>query len=133
MIVPDSSAWIEHLRRTGSPIHETLKRLLEEKAPIATTEVIVLEVLAGVRSPRQLRTLRAELGSFDVLPLEGLDDYEEAAALYRACRQRGETIRKLTDCLVAVPVIRAGGELLHRDSDFDAIARHSDLRIYATD
>lgn len=68
--------------------------------------------------------------SFPVLELRGLEDFEEAASLYRRCRSSGETIRNLSDCLIAVPVIREGAELLHNDADFEAIARHSDLRIY---
>ncbi len=47
----------------------------------------------------------------------------------RACRSGGETIRKMADCLVAVPVIEAGASLLHHDGDFDALARHSALRV----
>ena len=27
-------------------------------------------------------------------------DYDEAAALYRTCRDEGETVRKLIDCLI---------------------------------
>ncbi len=118
------------LRRTESSVDLILMRLLAEEAEIAVTEQVVLEVLAGARSERHLNELRSQLLGFPVLPLEGLGDYEEAASIYRSCRRNGETIRKLSDCLVAVPVIHAGAELLHNDSDFDAIARHSDLRIY---
>jgi len=89
-----------------------------------------MEVLAGARSPGEFGELQSLLMNFSLLTLEGITDYESAADLYRVCRSAGETIRKLNDCLVAVPVIRAGAELLHNDSDFDAIARHSELRIY---
>lgn len=133
VIVPDSSAWIESLRQTGSPLARTVDRLLGENAQIAVTEQVVLEVLAGARSQKDLRELRSQLLGFEVLTLSGMDDFEEAASLYRRCRVAGETIRKLSDCLVAIPVIREGAELLHNDSDFDAIARQSDLRIYPWD
>lgn len=133
VIVPDSSAWIEYLRRTGSPVARTVRRLLVEKADIAITEHVVLEVLAGARSTRNLHELRSELLGFPLLPLIGLDDYEEAAAIYRTCRLNGVTIKNLSDCLIAVPVLREAAELLHNDSDFDAIARHSELRIYPVD
>ena len=130
VIVPDSSAWIEHLRDTGSPTALTVRRLLEEKADIGVTEHVLMELLAGAQSLQHLRQLRSELLGFQLLPLIGLDDYEDAAAIYRACRLNGITLRNLSDCLVAVPVIREGAELLHNDSDFDAIAQHSALRIY---
>lgn len=66
-----------------------------------------------------------------MLPLDGLADFEEAAAIYRACRDAGETLRSLSDCLIAVPVITAGASLLHNDPDFDVIARYSQLQIHA--
>ena len=57
-------------------------------------------------------------------------DYEEAAALYRHCRRRGETVRNLMDCLIAAVAIRNGAPVLHADVDFDVLARHTDLRVY---
>ena len=100
---------------------------------IGTTEIVVFEILAGARSPKNLGELRSQLLGFEVLTLDGMNDYEAAAELYRTCRVTGETVRDLRDCLIAIPVIRAGAELLHHDADFDAIARHSELRIYSTD
>ena len=76
------------------------------------------------------RDLRSRLLAFRLLALEGLGDFEEAAAIYRACRDAGETPRSLSDCLIAVPVIAAGASLLHNDADFDVIARHSPLKIH---
>jgi predicted nucleic acid-binding protein len=55
-------------------------------------------------------------------------DYDHAAALYRVCRRSGDTVRKLIDCLIAAVVIDADAELLHADSDFVALARHTPLR-----
>ena len=46
------------------------------------------------------------------------------------CRREGETVRKLMDCLIAAIAIRAGVPILHNDADFDALARHTELRIY---
>ena len=56
-------------------------------------------------------------------------DYEEAVALYRTCRRQGETVRRLIDCLIAALAIRAGVPVLHADSDFDVLARHTPLRV----
>lgn len=47
---------------------------------------------------------------------------------YRRCRARGETVRKLVDCLIAAVAIRNGLPLLHRDADFDALSRHTNLK-----
>jgi len=130
VILADSSAWIEFLRATGSDAHLRLRGLVERQAELATTEVVLMEVLAGARSDGELEDLRRLLyGRCMLLPLDGPADYERAAELHRQCRSSGETIRKLTDCLIAVVAIRAGIELLHRDGDFDAIARHTSLRV----
>lgn len=130
MILVDTSAWVEYLRATGSAIHVTVRDLLAREAPLATTDVVVMEVLAGARTDAERDRLRRLLYSrCTFIPIEGPADYEEAAELYRVCRRGGATIRKLTDCLIAAVAIRADAELLHHDGDFDAIARHNRLRI----
>jgi predicted nucleic acid-binding protein len=130
VIVVDSSAWIEFLRATGSAVDQALTELLLSGASLASTEIVWLELLAGARTEQEERTLRAGPLETPVLALGGLRGYEAAAELYRACRRAGETVRKLTDCLVAVPTIAAGAELLHADSDFEILARHSPLRLF---
>ena len=129
MILVDTSAWVEFLRATGSPVHRYLRRAIERQEQLATTEIVVLELLAGARDERHLKRLRGLLLRFDLLALRSIADYEAAATLYRTCRRSGVTIRSLTDCLVAVPAIRASAAILHADRDFDAIARHSALRV----
>jgi len=126
MILIDTSAWIEFLRDTGSSTCDRVDALLD--AEIATCDAIRMEVLAGARDERHLVGLRRLLARATVIPT-GPIDYDDAAALYRACRRNGETVRKLIDCLIGAVAIRWDVPLLHRDSDFDALARHSNLRI----
>lgn len=130
MILVDTSAWVEYLRATESTIHGRVRDLLAREALLATTDVVVMEVLAGARTSAERDRLRRLLYSrCAFIPIEGPADYEEAAELYRMCRRGGTTIRKLTDCLIAAVAMRADAELFHHDGDFDAIARHSRLRI----
>jgi predicted nucleic acid-binding protein len=56
-------------------------------------------------------------------------DAEAAAVLYRDCRRGGETPRAVNDCLIAAIAIRHDLPVLHRDRDFDVIARHSTLPV----
>ena len=88
-----------------------------------------MEVLSGARSAREVEELTEELLRFTMLRLDPLQGYQDAAALYLDARRRGITIRKMTDCLIAVPVIKAGASLLHADADFDRIAQVAPLRI----
>ncbi len=126
MILIDTSAWVEFLRDTGSPACMRVdKRLADE---IATCHPVRMEVLAGARDEQHLQQLRALLAratTLQTLPT----DYEQAAALYRACRRRGETVRKLIDCLIAAHAIRERLPLLHDDADFEILARHAELLI----
>ncbi|MEX0873399.1 MAG: PIN domain nuclease [Actinomycetota bacterium] len=131
MIVPDTSAWIEFLRSTDHTSTHAIKALLEEQADVLLTECVLMEVLAGAKSEKDAIELRETFSSFPTLRLNGPPDFKEAAQIYRTCRSWGHTLKSQIDCLIAVPVIRAGAELLHNDSDFDAIARHSELRIYS--
>jgi hypothetical protein len=127
MILIDSSAWIEFLRDSGSSVCEEVDRLLGE--PIATCDPIRMEILAGARTESHLRQLRGLLGRATTVPV-GPADYESAAALYRTCRSQGETVRKLIDCLIAATAIREQLPILHADSDFDTLARHTELAIH---
>jgi predicted nucleic acid-binding protein len=129
VILADTSAWVEYLRATGSPAHLRLRELIAGEGNLVTTEVVTMELLAGVPTAEEVTRLRRLLLRFQLLPVGGLADYEAAAALYRHCRARGETVRQLTDCLIAVVAMRHGATLLHRDHDFEVIARHTPLRV----
>jgi predicted nucleic acid-binding protein len=127
-ILADTSAWVEYLRATGSPTHLRVRELIAGDQ-LVTTEVVAMELLAGATGQEEPARLRRLLGRFQLLPVEGLADYEAAADLYRRCRAGGETVRKLTDCLIAAVALRNGAALLHRDHDFEVIARHTPLRV----
>ena len=126
MILVDTSAWIEFLRDTGSPVCQRVDDLLATE--IATCDIVRMEVLAGARDEQHLQQLRRLLARASTLRMEPVD-YEVAAALYRTCRQRGHTVRKLIDCLIAAVAIRGNVPVLHRDADFDILAQHTTLKI----
>lgn len=126
MILLDTSAWVEFLRDTGSSVCLRVDELLAEE--IATCHPIRMEVLAGARDEQHLQDLRGLLARTSVVPTLATD-YEDAAALYRVCRRRGESVRKLIDCLIAAHAIRAGLPVLHADYDFDVLARHAGLAV----
>jgi predicted nucleic acid-binding protein len=131
VILVDSSAWIEFLRATGSPAHLHLRAALQREVELASTDVVVMEILAGARDDADRDRLRRLLFGLEFLAVDGPADYESAAGLYRLCRRRGETPRRLNDCLIAAVAIRNEADLLCEDSDFETIARHSALRLAA--
>jgi hypothetical protein len=129
VILVDSSAWVEFLRSTGSPVHLRLRAALEDDTGLSSTDVVVMEILAGARDESDRDRLRRLLYGCTFLAVDGPADYEYAADIYRLCRRHGETPRKLTDCLIAAVAIRNEVELLCEDSDFHAIARYAPLRL----
>jgi hypothetical protein len=126
VILIDTSGWVEFLRDTTSPVCRRVDDLLAEGFVVC--EPVRMEVLAGARDERHLNDLRRLLARGTLITTEPTD-YEEAASLYRVCRRNGETVRKLIDCLIACIAIRSGSPLLHADSDFDVLARHTPLEI----
>jgi predicted nucleic acid-binding protein len=128
VILIDTSGWVEFLRDTGSAVCDRVDALLDDD--IATCHPVRMEVLAGARDEQHLADLRGLLARASLIPTESAD-YEEAAALYRACSRRGDTVRKLVDCLIAATAIRASVPVLHSDDDFEVLARHTALTIEA--
>lgn len=123
MILVDTSAWVEFLRATGSPVHRELGRLLREQpADVAVTEPVVMELLCGPTDPDVHRQLEQLLDSVAVLALDPVLDYRAAAAVYRAARGTGRTVRSVVDCLVAVVAVSSDVPVLQRDRDFDVLS-----------
>jgi predicted nucleic acid-binding protein len=52
-----------------------------------------------------------------------------AARNFRILRQRGHTVRRTIDCLIATFCIREGHSLLHRDRDFGAFEKSLGLSV----
>lgn len=125
MILIDTSAWVEFLRGTGSPVCDRVEILLDTET--ATCHPVRMEVLAGARDEYHLERLRRLLARAVMVPVTPAD-YDDAAALFRRCRRQGETVRRLIDCLIAAVAIRADTPILHHDADFDALVRHTALR-----
>jgi predicted nucleic acid-binding protein len=132
VILPDTSAWIEFQRATGSAVDRRLTAAVESGESIATTGIVMLEVLAGARNEQHAGELRLLLARCRFLKLDEPSDEEFAASLYRACRRSGRRLRAGPDCLIAAVAIRTGATLLHRDADFDVLAEHSALAIEPT-
>jgi len=125
----DTSAWVEYLRNSNSVTCNEVDRLLNFEP--ALCDAIRMELLAGARDEKHVAQLEKFLARTTVIKTESID-YDNAATIYRACRRLGLTIRTHIDCLIAAIAIRTDTDLLHNDSDFDAIAQVTKLKIYVT-
>lgn len=122
MILVDTSAWVEYDRATGSDVDRRLTELIATDGPVAVTEPVIMEVLAGARTDTREADLRRLLLRFTFLPVDSAADFEAAARIYRRCRRVGVTPRGLTDCLIAAVAWRRGASLLANDADLDRVA-----------
>lgn len=124
----DTSAWVEFLRRPGSPVTLSVRRALKEDTA-ATTDIVALEVLSGTTDVARLTRWERLLARCEFIEQVPRDDAGAAASIYRACRRAGETPRAVNDCLVAAIAIRHQVPVLHRDRDFTVIARQTSLQL----
>lgn len=131
MILADTSAWVEFDRASGSETDAVLTSLISSGAPLAVTEPVVMEVLAGARSDARERDLRRLLASFDFQPVDAVADFEAAARIYRRCRRVGVTPRGLIDCLIAAVCWRVGCSLLAQDADLQRVGTVIGVRLEA--
>ena len=123
MLLIDTSAWVEYLRDSGSPACDEVAQLLvESTASVVTTPPVVMELLAGATNETALRSLEQLTAALPVLALDDALDFPAAAAVYRAARRQGRTVRGLVDCLLTVVAQRHGATLVHRDADLAVLA-----------
>ena len=122
MILADTSAWVEYDRATGSPVDERLSELIETDGPVAITEPVVMEVLAGARDDEREAQLRGLLLRFELLTFDAVVDFDGAMRIYRCCRAAGITPRGLLDCMIASVAWREEATLLSHDADMDRVA-----------
>lgn len=128
MILVDTSAWIEYIRATGSSAAHEVRRLVsDDTVQIAMCEPIAMEILSGVTDEKTYARLERLVNGLPSLSVDNTVDFRSAAYIYRAARRMGETIRSINDCLIAAVAIRHGACIVHRDADFDVIARITSL------
>lgn len=130
MILVDTSVWIDFLRGVNSPQRRMLHRLIEDEEDISITEIILVEILQGIKEDRDFRLVKDYLLEFPIHRAKGIKTYLTAAEIYRACRKKGKTVRKTVDCIIASICIENDLPLLHKNSDFEHIEVCSGLKCY---
>jgi len=126
LIVADSSAWIDGLRRSGTPTAERLDQLLG-RGRLLLGDLILCEVLRGARDEADAIRIREKLSALPVVDMVGETVAAQAALNYRLLRRQGITIRNTIDLLIATFCIVNGHQLLHNDRDFKPMVEHLGL------
>lgn len=128
MVIVDTTVWIDYLQGITNPETDWLDAELDRQR-LGLTDIILCEVLQGVRDETAAKNVERQLLRLDVLDTGGVDLAREAARNSRMLRSRGYTVRKTIDCLIATFCIREQHTLLHRDRDFDPFERFLDLSV----
>jgi predicted nucleic acid-binding protein len=128
VILVDSSVWIEHLNGQGTDAVGRLRRLIGRQ-PLLVGDLILCEVLRGVRSEAQAREVETRLRQFELISLADPELAFRAAANYRHLRSQGFTVRATTiDLIIGTFCIERGHALLHSDRDFEPMERFLGLK-----
>ncbi len=127
MVLIDTSAWLFALKKDFHPaIKERIGQLLVE-SDVAISGMIILELLGGTRSEKEYLRLKSRLDALFYIesdrPL-----WDLSSQLAFDLKRKGLNI-PYTDIVIAASTLREGAILVHADSHFDSIARHTDLRV----
>jgi predicted nucleic acid-binding protein len=123
VILADTSAWVEYDRATGSRVDQRMAELIMSEGPVAVTEPVIMEVLAGARTQDREVDLRRLLLRFTLLGFDAAADFDAAASIYRRCRRSGVTPRGMVDCMIASVARRNRATLLSFDADLSRVAK----------
>ncbi len=122
-VLVDTSVWVNHFRGLPSQQAAELAFWLDEDPDrVLLNEVVVTELLRGVRDDAEAARMRALLEKLPQADPLQRDDWLASARIYRTCRQAGLTIRSPMDCLIAAHAMRLRSPVLAIDRDFSAIA-----------
>lgn len=128
MVIVDSTVWIDYLNGVSTSRTDWLDAELARQR-LGLTDLILCEVLQGVRDERQATQTRQELLKFEVFETGGVQLAIAAAQNYRNLRARGRMVRKTVDCLIATFCLINDHALLHNDRDYDPFEEFLSLRV----
>lgn len=117
MVIVDTTVCVDYLRGVRNPETDWLDRHVAITR-LGLTDLILCEVLQGVRHDAEFERVRRSLLEFEIFETAGAEIAVAAARNFRAIRKKSLTIRKTIDCLIATFCILNGHSLLHRDRDF---------------
>jgi predicted nucleic acid-binding protein len=127
VILVDSSVWIDHFRDAATEPVLRLRALIGREL-LLVGDLVLCEVLQGVRSDAEARLVEEALREFELVTLVDPELAIIAAANYRLLRGRGVTVRTTVDLVIGTFCIERGHVLLHNDRDFEPMERFLGLQ-----
>lgn len=127
-VIIDTTVWIDFFRNAKTEQTDLLE-VVVRRGDAALGDLIASELLQGVDSDREFRSLKRHFSNFRIYPMIGRRNAIQSAANYRKLRARGFTVRKIVDCWIATFCIERGFPLLHNDRDFDVFEQYLKLKV----
>jgi len=118
MVIIDTTVWIDYLRGIVTKETSWFERELMSQR-FGLTDLILCEVLQGVADEAIARQVLRQLSLFQIYDTGGEDLAVATARNFRMLRQRGRTVCKTIDGLIATFCLRQGFSLLHCDRDYN--------------
>jgi predicted nucleic acid-binding protein len=126
MLLVDTSVWIEVFRK---PAGVRLDRVVDFD-DVVTCLPVVQEVLQGFRNEQAFQTARNAMYALPMIASPMSQQvFDTGIDLYRRARRAGYTVRSSVDCLIAACAITHSMPVLHKDRDFDLLAKISTLEV----
>lgn len=130
MILVDTSVWIDYFNGSNSLETDLLDDALSNNE-VAIGDLILLEILQGFRSDKDYHLAKEQLSSLHQFNLLSTELAISSADNYRVLRNKGVTIRKSADVIIATFCIEHALPLLFSDRDFIPFTHHLTLQSVA--
>jgi hypothetical protein len=128
MVIVDTTVWVDYFRGMQNSETDWLHEEADRQR-LGLTDLILCEVLQGVRDETAVRRVRQELLKCEEFEAVGIQLAIEAIRNYRTLLSHGHTIRKTVDCLIATFCLRERHSLLHRDRDYEPFEKFLGLTV----
>ena len=125
----DTSIWVNYFNSVKDKKAELVNQLIDSNEVIVLP-VILQETLQGIKENKIFTLTKELMLSYHYISIDAVYSAIRSAELYRFLRQKGITITKPNDCLIAAICIDNRIPLFHNDRDFDNIAKYTSLKIY---
>jgi predicted nucleic acid-binding protein len=131
MVIVDTTVWVDYLNGRRNDQTEWLLSQIGKES-IGLLDLVLCEVLQGVRNESQFQELKEQLLEFEIFCPNSVELAIAAASNFRELRKRGFTVRKTIDCWIATFCLREGHSLLHRDREFEVFEKQLSLQVVKT-
>jgi len=129
MVLIDTTVWIDFFSGRSYQHVKALEDLIVKRQDICLCGIILTEVLQGIRQDSEFNRTRDLFANLIFLPMQ-YQTFLRSAEIYRTLRQKGITVRKPMDCMIASVAIKNDMPLLHNDKDFVPIEKYFGLKRY---